>query len=317
LKDKMKPWQSLMVSVVLHAAILSIPVAVAINIPYPPARVRFIEIAGGGPAGEKTGARTRRIPARAVAVTNPTNHPKATAPAQPKTSPMLREKPAAPVKSRPEVHRDKKPHPHHSKPKASPNLREKPAVPAKSRPEVHRDKKTHRHFSKAAVAPRVSRRHETRKQPTSPAPARAGVRLPAQAALVPASSAKPAHLASGGGAVAGGTAQTPAASASAGASPITAELGAANGPRFIHQVKPDYPRLARRLGKEGTVLLRVTIDKRGRPIHVQVVKGAGYGFDDQARRAVQDSLFAPAREAGRAVCCKVLLPVRFVLRSSS
>lgn len=280
----MKPWQSLTISILVHAAILSIPVVVAINMAYPPGPVRFIVIGGGAPADKTAEATARSRPARDVVGKKLSSRPQPTPPVQPKVSPALPEK---------------------------------PAVPAKSRPEVHSDKKPHRHLRKAAERPRASRRHETRKRPIFPAPTLASAPPPAKAVPAAASSAKPVHLGSTGGAVAGDTAHTPAATASASGGPIAAELGAANGPRFIHRVMPDYPRLARRLGKQGTVLLRVTIDQRGRPIQVQVVKGAGYGFDDQARRAVQNSLFAPAREAGRAVCCKVLLPVRFVLRSSS
>jgi protein TonB len=252
--------------------------------PSPSGRVRFIVMAGGTSAGNINEATARSIPARSVAAGKRMGPPKTAPPARQKASPVLRERPVVPVKSRPGVRRVKKPP---------------------------------RHLSKAAVHPRVSRRHEIRKQPTLPTPpARASLPQPTQAAPGSASPAKAACPDSGGGGVAGDTARSGAPAASAGGGPVTAGLGTDKGPRFIHQVKPAYPRLARRLGKEGTVLLQVTIDKRGRPIHVQVVKGAGYGFDDQARKAVQDSLFAPARKAGRAVRCKVLLSVRFVLRSS-
>ncbi|MGV8075561.1 MAG: TonB family protein [Syntrophobacteraceae bacterium] len=98
--------------------------------------------------------------------------------------------------------------------------------------------------------------------------------------------------------------------------PIDARLGSANGPRFLHRVLPRYPRLARERGKEGSVLLRVTIDQQGRPVDVELLKKAGSEFDDEAVRAVEGSTFAPARLAGRPVICKVLLPVRFELRDS-
>jgi protein TonB len=79
---------------------------------------------------------------------------------------------------------------------------------------------------------------------------------------------------------------------------------------------PRYPRLARELGKEGTVLLRLTIDEGGSLTHVEVLKGAGSGFDEEALRAVRESRFSPARMNGRTVASRARLPIRFVLRSS-
>lgn len=101
-----------------------------------------------------------------------------------------------------------------------------------------------------------------------------------------------------------------------GGGPVDAEFGAANGPRFAHRVLPRYPRLARQLGKEGTVVLRVTIDEGGRPIAVEAVKTAGAGFDEEAIKAVKESLFHPAKREGRPVICRAILPIRFELRGS-
>jgi protein TonB len=93
-------------------------------------------------------------------------------------------------------------------------------------------------------------------------------------------------------------------------------LGAPDGPSFLHKVVPSYPALAKRLEKEGTVLLRVTIDERGRPLEIVVLKKAGFGFDEEAVKAVKDSSFVPARKEGKPLACKALLPIRFVLRNS-
>jgi protein TonB len=79
---------------------------------------------------------------------------------------------------------------------------------------------------------------------------------------------------------------------------------------------PAYPPLARKLEKEGTVLLRLTIDERGQPVEIEVLRKAGFGFDEEAVRAVQASTFVPAKKEGRPLACKALLPIRFVLRTS-
>lgn len=98
--------------------------------------------------------------------------------------------------------------------------------------------------------------------------------------------------------------------------PVDAAFGSGDGPRFLHKAMPRYPRLARELGKEGTVLLRLTIDERGSLTHVEVLQRAGSGFDEEAVRAARESRFSPARINGKAVACRAQLPVRFVLRSS-
>ena len=79
---------------------------------------------------------------------------------------------------------------------------------------------------------------------------------------------------------------------------------------------PKYPRLARELGKEAVVILRVTIDERGRPIAVEAVKSAGSGFDEEAIRAVKGSTFHPAKWEGKPVICRAILPIRFELKGS-
>lgn len=91
-------------------------------------------------------------------------------------------------------------------------------------------------------------------------------------------------------------------------------FGSADGPRFLHKVAPVYPALARKLQMQGTVLLRVTIDARGRAVRVVVLRKAGFGMDKAAVKAVEESTFAPARRRdGLPFTCKALLPIKFVL----
>jgi periplasmic protein TonB len=97
---------------------------------------------------------------------------------------------------------------------------------------------------------------------------------------------------------------------------VDAEFGAANGPRFARRIMPQYPRVARQLGKEAVVILRVTIDEGGRPIAVEAVKKAGSGFDEGAIKAVKESLFHPAKREGKPVICRAILPVRFQLKGT-
>lgn len=94
---------------------------------------------------------------------------------------------------------------------------------------------------------------------------------------------------------------------------IESNFGSINGPSFLKMVKPEYPRLARRLGREGKVVLRLFIDEHGRLVSVEIIEKAGYGFDEAAMDAVKASSFLPAKVNGHPVACKAILPVRFKL----
>ncbi|HBR22592.1 MAG TPA: hypothetical protein DD713_08545 [Nitrospiraceae bacterium] len=94
---------------------------------------------------------------------------------------------------------------------------------------------------------------------------------------------------------------------------VEGEFGSINGPSFLKMVKPEYPRFARRLGKEGKVVLRLFIDGHGRLVSVEIVEKAGHGFDEASVNAVKASTFRPAKLNGHPVACKALLPVRFKL----
>jgi protein TonB len=95
---------------------------------------------------------------------------------------------------------------------------------------------------------------------------------------------------------------------------LDVEFGSTNAPQFLHREMPVYPFMARRLGKEGRVLLRLTIDENGRLLNIEVVEMAGFGFTEAAVEAVKKSTFLPAMQDGRPVISKALLPIRFSLR---
>ncbi len=90
-------------------------------------------------------------------------------------------------------------------------------------------------------------------------------------------------------------------------------FGAPDGPSFLHKVVPSYPASAKRLEKQGTVLLRVTIDECGRPAEIEIIQKAGYGLDEEAARALRESTFVPAKRDGKPCKCKALIPIRFAI----
>ncbi|MDD5724242.1 MAG: TonB family protein [Syntrophales bacterium] len=96
--------------------------------------------------------------------------------------------------------------------------------------------------------------------------------------------------------------------------PLEMSFGSSEGPQFLKRVLPLYPRRAKKLHKSGTVILMLTIDEKGVLGCLEVVKGAGYGFDEESVRAMKQSTFISARRNGKPVTCRAVLPVRFELR---
>jgi len=78
---------------------------------------------------------------------------------------------------------------------------------------------------------------------------------------------------------------------------------------------PPYPLLARRLGKEGVVLLEVVVAADGRAADVRVLKSSGFGpLDESAATTVRRQWrFVPARRGGAPVESRVTVPIRFRL----
>lgn len=63
--------------------------------------------------------------------------------------------------------------------------------------------------------------------------------------------------------------------------------------------RPSYPRVCRRRGQEGTVVLSVVIDADGRPGRIQVVDTSGFTrLDKAARDALKMAVFTPAIQDG-------------------
>lgn len=106
----------------------------------------------------------------------------------------------------------------------------------------------------------------------------------------------------------------PAESADASGVPVEAAFGLSNGPRVLEIPTPDYPLRARRLRREGRVLVRLKLDQSGALQNASIEKGAGHGFDAAALAAVRRARFAPARRNGRAVACEARLPIYFKLQ---
>jgi protein TonB len=94
---------------------------------------------------------------------------------------------------------------------------------------------------------------------------------------------------------------------------IETRFGASVAPAFLHREMPVYPMMAKKLGREGKVVLKLTIDENGNLLDVEVIDKAGYGFAEAAVEAVKKSTFLPAKKDGKPIASRALLPVRFRL----
>ncbi len=76
----------------------------------------------------------------------------------------------------------------------------------------------------------------------------------------------------------------------------------------------DYPRVARKRGQDGRVILRVFIDAAGFVRDVQLLKGSYPALNETAMKKVREARFSPAlNDAGQPVPAKLVLPIRFEL----
>ncbi len=85
-------------------------------------------------------------------------------------------------------------------------------------------------------------------------------------------------------------------------------------PVLIKFVSPRYPELARQAGIEGTVLLRVLIDERGKVISATVLNSDV--TDTMVRAAIaaaKQFRFKPAKQRMKPVKAAVAVPIRFKL----
>ena len=87
-------------------------------------------------------------------------------------------------------------------------------------------------------------------------------------------------------------------------------------PLYAGNPKPEYPKIARLRGWEGTVRLDVVVRKDGRVGKVELADSSGFrALDRVALKTVYRWRFRPAMSSGAPVESKVQVPVRFVLNA--
>lgn len=97
-----------------------------------------------------------------------------------------------------------------------------------------------------------------------------------------------------------------------------ATKGASATPDYNVNPKPPYPLIARRIGAQGEVLLRVLVRQDGSVATVELAQSSGFSLlDESATRTVRDNWrFIPAQLDGTPVESWVEVPIKFVLADS-
>lgn len=82
----------------------------------------------------------------------------------------------------------------------------------------------------------------------------------------------------------------------------------------LRSVHPVYPRIAKKSGWEGTVLVRVTVESNGRLSHVTLGRTCGHEvLDHAAVTTVKRWAFRPAQDGNIPIRSIVVIPIKFSL----
>ncbi|WP_419799450.1 MAG: TonB family protein [Terasakiella sp.] len=85
---------------------------------------------------------------------------------------------------------------------------------------------------------------------------------------------------------------------------------------YLRNPKPFYPRMARKRGMEGIVLLSVSVSAKGLVSALSIKKSSGFALlDNAAKETVKKWKFQPAQKGLKAVNAVVDVPIRFSLNA--
>jgi len=86
-------------------------------------------------------------------------------------------------------------------------------------------------------------------------------------------------------------------------------------PIYRENPLPKYPKIARRRGYQGTVVLEVLVNEEGRVGEMRIFRSSGHSVLDQAAMSsVKHWVFEPGRRGNKKVEMWVKVPIRFQLR---
>jgi periplasmic protein TonB len=72
-----------------------------------------------------------------------------------------------------------------------------------------------------------------------------------------------------------------------------------------------YPKQAQRVGANGKVFVEFTVNDKGELSHFKIIKGIGYGCDEEAKRVIALTKWNAGKQRGRPVNVKMVQPIVF------
>ena len=156
-------------------------------------------------------------------------------------------------------------------------------------------------------------------RPAEPRPAQALAQRPAvQQTVTPEPQTAPSEISPANHAAPTSptAAATPVTTGSARPAPTVAQAMVlpSSDADYLNNPPPAYPRMSRRLGEQGTVLVRVFINAEGRAEKADIRTSSGYPrLDDAALETVQRWRYVPGKRAGQPEAMWFNVPIRFVL----
>jgi protein TonB len=182
-------------------------------------------------------------------------------------------------------------------PKVEPSTPVAPPPPIKPHPIVRHVEQPHPRPRPAHPAPRPA-----------PKPVEIATPEPAPAATAPAPAPQPAEPP-----VAAPAPEAPPAPA-ARAAPAKIELPSSNA-NYLQNPKPPYPSISKRLGEQGTVVVRVLIGADGLPQKAELKQSSGFDrLDRVALETVMKWRYVPGKRGGIAQAMWVNVPINFLLQ---
>ena len=89
------------------------------------------------------------------------------------------------------------------------------------------------------------------------------------------------------------------------------------GPQYKSKVDPEYPSLAKEMGRQGEVILEAIINEDGIPVDIVPRTLFGAGLETAAMEALKQTRFYPAIYRGVPIPTRVAIRYKFTLRGLS
>ena len=83
---------------------------------------------------------------------------------------------------------------------------------------------------------------------------------------------------------------------------------------YLHNPPPDYPRMSKRLGEQGRVVVKVLIGEDGHAQKVELLTSSGFErLDKSAMEAAMRWRYVPGKRGGVAEAMWYQVPIQFTL----